>query len=59
MNRDQAKAIIHSVTGIPADAEGFALAMAWELGLNLIRACQTLDPDAFGDLVDEQLWKAD
>lgn len=57
MNEEQANAIVHSITGVPKDAQAFARGIAWEMGLNLIRACQVLDGDLYGGSVDSQLWQ--
>ena len=49
MNPEAAKAIVHSITGVPADAQDFAVSTAWDLGHTLIAACRTLDPDTYGE----------
>lgn len=55
MNVDQAKAIVHTLTGVPESAPEHALLVGWELGLTLVQACQVLDPEALGGSVDEQI----
>ena len=38
MTAEQAKTVVHAITGIPEDAEVLAISTAWEIGRACIQA---------------------